>query len=257
MRNKGMQLGAVLVAMLIVSMLFVPAVSAQAEKEKVNKKIVKIIQLQPESGSEVILNSSNATRWSDDSISFGGSGEKRVGEPALYFSIEVNISKGTYKTIKRNISNDIEFTPVLSKVEIYNNELVPNILTAGVKPGTWLATIQMITKDPALWDLAKTTHTLTWTVNPSGTVTYKGRIDSCWAANPSPLNTHWYVDSCNFQGSYLYSADYTALFSTVDNKFHNWDFMNQNQATYVEHWNQIKGRNDGYYNYWIDFVYAS
>ena len=34
MKNKGMQLGAVLAVILIVSMAFVPAVSAKAENEK-------------------------------------------------------------------------------------------------------------------------------------------------------------------------------------------------------------------------------
>ncbi|SNQ60486.1 hypothetical protein [Candidatus Methanoperedens nitratireducens] len=55
--SKGMQLGAMLTAVLIVSMAFVPLVSAQGASKDKDKKILDTIQLQPEAGSEVILDS--------------------------------------------------------------------------------------------------------------------------------------------------------------------------------------------------------
>jgi hypothetical protein len=46
MRNKGMQLGAMLVVMLLMSMAFVPAVSAQSEKAQIQKQIEKEVEKQ-------------------------------------------------------------------------------------------------------------------------------------------------------------------------------------------------------------------
>lgn len=42
-RSKGMQLGAILAALLIVSIAFVPAVSAQAIKSEWDKKMLGIV----------------------------------------------------------------------------------------------------------------------------------------------------------------------------------------------------------------------
>ncbi|TRZ87281.1 MAG: hypothetical protein D4R88_09530 [Methanosarcinales archaeon] len=58
-------IGALLTAMLLLSMVFVPVASAQGANDNKDKKILEIIRLQPEAGSEVILDSFEAILWYD------------------------------------------------------------------------------------------------------------------------------------------------------------------------------------------------
>ncbi|MDW7728103.1 MAG: hypothetical protein SCH70_13565 [Candidatus Methanoperedens sp.] len=254
-KSKGMQLGALLAAMLLLSMAFVPAVSAKADVEK-DKIIVDVIDLQPEATSEVILDSLKATRWSDGPVTISGSGEKQVGEPAQYFHWEINLSKGTYKTTKLAVSDLVETTPIITKIEKNKGKLNSDGSVTALTSDQYTATVLVVTDDPLGEDLAKTTHQLTWTINTDGTVTKDWRSVSCWAANPSSQDTHWFVDSCNFFGSVTYSSDRTSLFSEVKSKFHNYDWGIDSWATYAEHWSKIQGRNDSWYNYWWDTTHS-
>ncbi|CAG0959791.1 hypothetical protein METP2_00715 [Methanosarcinales archaeon] len=257
MKSKGMQLGALLAAMLLLSMAFVPAASAQGAPENKDKKIIEIKQLKPEAGSEVILDSLQATKWSDGSVKISGSGEKQVGAPAQYFHWEVNISKGTYKTTKLAVADLRETTPIITNVEINNgkSKSIPDE-SAAMTTGQHSATVLVVTDDPPGEDLAKTTHQLTWTINTDGTVDFNWRTSGCWAANPSSLDTHWFVDSCNFLGSVTYSSGRTSLSSEVNSKFHNYDWGFDSWVTYAEHWSKIQGRNDSWYDYWWDTTHS-
>ena len=249
-KSKGMQLGALLAAMLLLSMVFVPVASAQGANDNKDKKILEIIRLQPEASSEVILDSFEAILWSDDSVTVQSSGQKQAETPALYFHWEINLSKKTYKTTKLAVSDLIKRTPINTKIEKNKGKLTPDAVVVAVTPGTYTATVQVVTDDLVGEDLAETTHKLNWTVNAGGTVNWNWRSVSAWAANPSSFGTHWFVDTYGFVGSVTYSPDQTSVFSEAQGKYYNWDFGDDNQATYADHWSKIQGRNDGGFNYW-------
>jgi hypothetical protein len=56
----------------------------RVERNK-NKNIVDITQLQPEAGSEVILDSFEVISWSDGSVTVQSNGQKQIGTSPLYF----------------------------------------------------------------------------------------------------------------------------------------------------------------------------
>ena len=49
---------------------------------------------------------------------------------------------------------------------------------------------------------------------------------SCWAANPSPLDTHWYVNTCGYYNK-------TGGGGNASGSYYNYDFLDDQVATYV------------------------
>lgn len=95
--------------------------------------------------------------------------------------------------------------------------------------GNWTA--KVTTYDPVYVELTSTSafgwwdrYTLRWCVWKSG------GVNSCWAANPSPLNTHWYIQSCSASGPY---GDELSFNYTANGSYINWDFLLDSQATTV------------------------
>jgi len=250
-----MQLGALLAALLIASMVFVPMAIAQREKENKDQKIEEVILLQPEAGSDLILDSVKATPLPNGSVMVSGSGVHKPGEPPQYYRWEVNLTKKTYKTTKLDPSTAKLQIPAITKEEI-NKTQAQNVGIAAISPGSHWAVVWVQTTDLAYESLAETAHRLEWTVYSDGRVGFNLRRVTCWAANPSSFGTHWYIDSCNFAGSVSYSSDGTSLFSKAEGRYHNYDFGDPNQATYAYHWSQIQGKNDGSHPYTWDAVHS-
>lgn len=254
-KNKGIQLGAVLAAMLLVSMALVSVVSAQDVEKRQDRSVVELMELQPEAGSDVVLGSLQAVRWSDGSVTIRGSGHKQVGDPAQYFSLETNISKKTYKTVKLDPSSVKRLTPAISKSEV-DKEQTQNIAMDAISQGAHAAVVWVSTTDPVYERLVETVHRLEWTVYSGGTVGFDLRRVTCFAANPTSFGTHWYTDSCSFIGGVSYSNDYTSLFTEAEGRYHNDDWGFDWWATYADHWIKIQGKNDGDFSYWWDTDYS-
>lgn len=102
--------------------------------------------------------------------------------------------------------------------------------------------------DPAFILVAETTNYLKWTVFGGGTVQWKSWQYGCWAANPTPVGTHWSVTNCSHYGPY-YGGGSTYVYHEATGKYKNTDWGDPGQATYVNHWSKIRGQNDGYFTY--------
>lgn len=117
--------------------------------------------------------------------------------------------------------------------------------------GTGWARVQLNTKDPALLTLATTTNLLQWTYNGS-TVGYVWHTDMCWAANPSPLNTHWYKTFCS-NNAPTNSNNNRDICNWAIGDYKNWDFGNVNLTTEAHHWTKLCGQSSGKYTYEIQY----
>lgn len=89
-----------------------------------------------------------------------------------------------------------------------------------------------ITWDPAYYQLTNTDNTLDWSRDdsPTGCKWNARQTKNCWAANPSPLNTHWVIEACIFgplSKSEMYASGMT------QGAFHNDDFLDPSQRTWV------------------------
>ena len=105
----------------------------------------------------------------------------------------------------------------------------------------------MHTKDPAWLTLATTTNFLRWNYNGS-TVQWTEYNDACWAANPSPANTHWFTTFCSNNSPTYFNAN-SEVCNWAIGDYINWDFGNADQSTESYHWIKICGTNSGNYTY--------
>ncbi|HKI00950.1 MAG TPA: hypothetical protein VKK31_03120 [Thermoanaerobaculia bacterium] len=88
---------------------------------------------------------------------------------------------------------------------------------------------------------------LSWTVSSGGTVTgAQPSSDSCWAANPSSLGTHWFVSYC-LNGALYVSSGRVCNDNRGD--YYNYDFGFGSQITTASQYVYACGRNDALYDY--------
>ena len=104
------------------------------------------------------------------------------------------------------------------------------------------------TFDPIDIKVNETTNYLKWQVNGNGTVTWLAFTDACWAANPTPVGTHWYVSSCSNSNPY-YTSGQTNVINEASGNYYNWDWGDDSEATYVSHFIKATGKNNGTYSY--------
>jgi hypothetical protein len=98
------------------------------------------------------------------------------------------------------------------------------------------------TLDPVLVALNRSRHELNWGGNANDAWKIS-RNATAWAANPSSLGTHWYVNENKYEGhvdggKYINSSSY--------HSYYNYDFGSDSQRTDVWHRVNIRGYNDGY-----------
>lgn len=216
--------------------------TAQAVRERSSERELKVersVKLRPQPQSEVVVPEFKALFLSDGSVTLSGKGTARAGDPLQGFDFEVDLVHGTYTT-RRLDAAEIE-----ERDRLQGRESPP--ATKAITPGTYTARARVQTKDPAFIVLAETMTRLTWTVSSGGAVTgIQPSSDSCWAANPSSLGTHWFVSYC--ANGALYNSAGRVCNDNTGN-YYNYDFGFDSQITTASHYVYVCGRNDAVYDY--------
>jgi len=209
------------------------------------------MKLRPQQNSEVIVPEFKALFLSDGSVTLSGKGNAKAGEPVQGFDFEVDLSRGTYSTQRINQA-EIERRDLLEgrpreTEQINRSQTPPNPDLKAITPGYYTARVRVQTKDPAFIVLTETMTRVSWTVSSSGTVTgAQPSSDSCWAANPSSLNTHWYVSYC-LNGALYVSAG--RVCNDNQGEYYNYDFGFDSDITTASQYVYACGRNDATYDY--------
>lgn len=126
--------------------------------------------------------------------------------------------------------------------------------------GSWTA--KVTTYDPVYVELTSTTAHGWWSWIQTRVCNWKsGGFNQCWAANPSSLGTHWYIQSCTANGPYGGEGffDLTAFGNYI-----NWDFGLNSYSTRVSQWARVQlktftgvvatwGHNDSGEGSWLIF----
>lgn len=124
-------------------------------------------------------------------------------------------------------------------------------VTIGVtSAAAYTVAVQAITDCLAGYDFCKTTLVLTWN-NPSSLTI------NAWAANPSDLGTHWYVNYYSKSGPYyVFNIIYNQWVTTGSGyaSYYNYDFMDPSLRTDVSHSICIDGFNNGTFNYNVSWT---
>ncbi|MDR6551881.1 hypothetical protein [Paenibacillus qinlingensis] len=218
--------------------LVIPSTAAFAADEKTHKLV-------PESGSAIILTNVEYTELPDNGSKIRITGSGKANEKQT-FKIEINREKGTYKTIPEERKQEKQDK---KSVGIYSTPLVKTPLLASNET-FHSAKVKLLTVDPPQADLCYTQNELNWKTYLDGSYWYNDVTSSYvtyWAANPSTLLTHWFVD--NYGGSWTKDNNTQDINHNVYGYYHNYDFQDNNLRTDVQQNVTVIGKKFGEFTY--------
>jgi len=144
--------------------------------------------------------------------------------------------------------NNVSIPMIPSRSPFSSSHRVPSSTVPSMLQKTATTQVKAVTHDPLGADLVWTIHQLTW--NYDGTNAYKDATEgSCNYASPSIFGSHWFNDSCQYDGYDVIDGG-QAVTVTGHGYYHNYDFGNNSKITNVSHTVYIEGHGDGssYYN---------
>jgi hypothetical protein len=69
----------------------------------------------------------------------------------------------------------------------------------------------------------------------------------CYAYNPTAFGTHWFTDGCSSSAPWYENGNTWVYHEIYYAHYYNWDWNRQDQATYAQHYNKIRGQNVVHY----------
>lgn len=170
---------------------------------------------------------------SDGSVSIVAEGSYVSGGPALAYDFVVDAGNKT-----------IQFT------EIKPDQLAMPAIAPATQAnviGVGQARVRVVGKDPVLMVVNETTNYLYWHRFDDGTVKAISYNDLCYAANPTPIGTHWFTTNCPV--SLPWNNGPAQVVNNANGEYINWDFWLDTSSTSMTHFSQIVGLHNGTFNY--------
>jgi len=225
-----------------------------AEDPALGLHIERVSELRPLPETEILIPNFKAAVLSNGSIMLSGSGRERAGDPTTAIEFEADLVNETYRT-RRVDAKEIEkvFAPAQSLQDENSSSAAvqgngqAEIPAKIVRPGGWSGRVRVQTRDPIFLVLTETSSKLEWTTYTNGTVKWNRRTDSCSAANPSALGTHWFTKSCQ-PGTVWYTSS-SRVCHEHRGSYYNYDFLVASKRTDASQYIMICGRNDGFFDY--------
>lgn len=215
--------------------------------------LVESRELLPDRRSEIVLPSFELRVWSDGTRSLVGTVEVAFDELPLAIDYVADLEAGTYRATRSTPTEESRQPnpgSVTRLSERFQSQPSPGLAGSGSElqglPSAatvgYSASGSVRTEDPAFLDLTKTTSVLDWTVTNGVTFNWTRAVDRCWAANPSALGTHWFIDWCTGDGGYFKGGD-APVCNRAEGKYHNDDFLDNTKRTHVQQWVETCGGN--------------
>jgi hypothetical protein len=222
------------------------ATSADAEKESLDEtpQVGRQFELKADPQGEKLDASIRAT-VEQEHIRIDWVGTFRIGDPPLYYHLEIDFKAKTYKATKKEVPSDW--------LEGQGRKNGSDYPTAAVVPGSWYAEAILITEDPPQIDLATTKNYVAWTTYSNGSMTINSAYGTCTGYNgtgqPYPTDTHWYYSSCTRGFSVPWAQQ-------VNGSYYNWDWGWDDKATTAAHMLKIQPNNNATFSYWNSYSHA-
>ncbi|SDK20578.1 hypothetical protein [Sediminibacillus albus] len=163
------------------------------------------------------------------------------------------IIKGTKKTDGKTEAYDVTVNTETDTYTVEPKEVTSVKEDALISPAatTYTGWVKAITDDPVGVDLTRTTLNFSW-YDYGSTVGHRSSSLSTWAANPSSLGTHWYVSDRWKSSPYLYYSNQKLRVEGTGD-YYNYDFLDNDKITEVDHYIKVDIQNDGTYDYVVDW----
>lgn len=226
---------------LIIFMLFSTAAFA-------SEKNAEFINLSPSEDCYIELDSVQILKQSEQEVVVKVSGHGKSGDAVESFDIEINEKNQTYKTTKKDLSNDVISQEPSEQLVNEQNDIQAN---QNIEPEAtfvnYSTKVGVLTEDPVQIDCCKTLLTLNWTVDVEyNRVTGYSKSISTWDGQPTLGLTYWYLDSKGY-GNCGYVS--WKAYATGWADHYNYDFGDNNLITEATHTITINGYDDGTYDY--------
>lgn len=198
------------------------------------ENVEEVIQFQPETIQDNVFDEVLVTTIDGEEHVIVSGNSKAGGEIDAY-EISLDRQDNTYSVVEKEPT-----------------ELATNTLSALAATTSHTGWVKAITDDPVGVDLCSTKLTLSW-YDYGSTIGYQSRNLTRWAANPSSLGTHWYSSGGTLV-DYSLNSGKTVLTQRGYGYFYNYDFLDDDKITNVNHDITIKAQNDGTYDYVVDWT---
>ncbi|CAM3640988.1 hypothetical protein EDM52_21590 [Brevibacillus invocatus] len=202
--------------------------------DKADKKSYK---LTPEAGSEVILQDAELTideANSTSKISFKG--RAKAGDGVTGYQLTIDRKNKTYKTRKLSkkaldeMNADADAADASASTVEDSSDSVQALAT-----NYYTGWFKITTVDPVRVPVNATKLTLKWKEYTDGTLEDTGHSFSPWAANPSELDTHWFIDDSD-DSTPVANSDSSEIYYRGWADYYNYDFGDDSWRTDVSHW---------------------
>lgn len=215
------------VVVVIASLLFTATAYAQNHP----------FELQANQNSEYVFDKVQLLEYTENSVRFKLVGHRMVGEDPAQIDIEFDPESKTYTAVKTSL-------PLEQQLDL--DALQPEETITSQSTTNYTAKIGIVTRDPAYFPLCRSWLQLSWTVS-NNKVTGYTRSKGQWDGQPTLALTYWYCDYHRYT-SYA-GFDDTSAWAQSQAKHYNWDFGDNNVATYAYHNIIIIGSRSGGYHY--------
>ncbi|MGN7403397.1 hypothetical protein ACTHO0_26460 [Cytobacillus praedii] len=197
-----------------------------------------VIELTADDNSEIILDSVQISNENNDENYLISIRDTRVANGVVEeYDLYIDSENNTYQALKTE-NNEYTDDSTEERALARSGTLATN---------TYLASVSASTMDPAVIELTKTVLSLRWKDN-NGSLSYDWRGLSTWAANPSSLNTNWYLSWTKWGNDPTY-------FQSVTAEYVNYDFLGGAMGTtFAKTYIYIGGQKGGKYNYTTDLT---
>ncbi|WDE11008.1 hypothetical protein [Thalassomonas haliotis] len=225
---------------------------------KETKQLAEEFKLEMNPSSSMAIPNFHAKVYSDGSITLSGEGEYGVGKPTMVMQYEVDIKNKSYSTTvvdpstldeetftHQEVTNRINLEPKALKLMANREQegIFPSVNT-----GYWQGRVRVRTYDIPRITLTETSNQLQWYVFSDGTVCWTSYSLAWYAVNPSPLDTHWFIEDAAHYGPYPLAAN-TQSYHRMTGDYYNFDWGLDSWKTSVHQTASITARNDAMFNY--------
>lgn len=156
--------------------------------------------------------------------------KSKKSNDALGFSLSFDIEKCLYEVKKLN-KNETDAIGI--KINQSSSKLTKADIARPINASTYYYHGGMVyTADPPGYWLAWTGNFFGYYSNGTSITSIASSNAYCGAANPTPLNTHWFVSYCPSTWPTIYGS-YARQIKTGN--YYNYDFLDPSSGTYVNH----------------------
>ena len=196
-------------------------------------------KLKPAKNTEYVFDSVELLESSNQGVRFKVKGHRQVGDEPVLLNIRIDPQSKTYMVTKESL---------VVEEQLKDNTIQPQQSISPLSTRNYTAKIGVLTEDPINIDCCKSWLQLNWTVDLGlNRVIGYSKNKGQWDGQPTLASTYWYCDWHNYTSYCGYNN--SSAWDQSQARHHNYDWGDNNIATYAEHNMILNGSVNGNWTY--------